>query len=83
MSSVVYLCMYIFVFRWFLMILFRDHHPENVLSSMETIMTLVIEESEDISVELLTPILECLRKDNEVRYHSSDHVPCVFALLFV
>ncbi|XP_031279565.1 nucleolar protein dao-5 [Pistacia vera] len=43
----------------------RDHHPENVISSMETIMTLVVEESEDISLELLTPILECLKKDNE------------------
>lgn len=43
----------------------RDHHPENVFSSMEMIMTLVIEESEDISQELLSPLLAALRKDNE------------------
>ncbi|KAE8056284.1 hypothetical protein FH972_013070 [Carpinus fangiana] len=43
----------------------RDYHPENVFSSMETIMTLVIEESEDISLELLTPILDSVKKDNE------------------
>ncbi|GLT72796.1 hypothetical protein SLA2020_447000 [Shorea laevis] len=43
----------------------RDYHPENVFSSMATIMTLVIEESEDISIELLTPILASVKKDNE------------------
>ncbi|XP_059643018.1 sister chromatid cohesion protein PDS5 homolog C-like isoform X2 [Cornus florida] len=42
-----------------------DDHPENVFSSMETIMTLVLEESEDISLELLTPILASVKKDNE------------------
>ena len=29
-------------------------------------MTLVIEESEDVSLDLLTPILGVLKKDNEV-----------------
>ncbi|XP_054818826.1 sister chromatid cohesion protein PDS5 homolog C isoform X2 [Prosopis cineraria] len=43
----------------------REHHPENVLSSIETIMTLVIEESEEISVDLLSPILASVKKDNE------------------
>ncbi|PON99217.1 Armadillo-type fold containing protein [Trema orientale] len=43
----------------------RDYHPENVFSSMETIMTLVLEESEDISLELLTPILDSVKNDNE------------------
>ncbi|KAG6698147.1 hypothetical protein I3842_08G006500 [Carya illinoinensis] len=43
----------------------RDYHPENVFSSMETIMTLVLEESEDISLDLLTPILASVKKDNE------------------
>uniref|UniRef100_A0A5B7B4S2 Tudor domain-containing protein n=1 Tax=Davidia involucrata TaxID=16924 RepID=A0A5B7B4S2_DAVIN len=43
----------------------RDHDPENVFSSMETIMTLVLEESEDISLELLSPILSSVKKDNE------------------
>lgn len=31
-------------------------------------MTLVIEESEDIPPELLTPILTTVKKDNEVSY---------------
>lgn len=31
-------------------------------------MTLVIEESEDISTELLSPILASVKKDNEVNY---------------
>ncbi|MED6115307.1 hypothetical protein PIB30_089216 [Stylosanthes scabra] len=43
----------------------REQHTENVFSSMETIMTLVIEESEDIPLELLSPILDSLKKDNE------------------
>ncbi|KAK3211330.1 hypothetical protein Dsin_016036 [Dipteronia sinensis] len=43
----------------------RDDHPENVFACMETIMTLVVEESEDISQELLSPILACVKKDNE------------------
>lgn len=43
----------------------REYHPENVFASMETIMTLVIEESEDISPELLSPVLASVKKDNE------------------
>ncbi|GMJ07765.1 hypothetical protein like AT4G31880 [Hibiscus trionum] len=43
----------------------RDHHPEAVFTSMETIMTLVLEESEDISVGLLSPILASVKRDNE------------------
>lgn len=43
----------------------RVDHPENVSSSMETIMTLVIEESEDISSELLSCLLDSLKKDNK------------------
>ncbi|KAK6927622.1 hypothetical protein RJ641_006213, partial [Dillenia turbinata] len=43
----------------------RDYHPENVFSSMETIMSLVLEESEDISLELLSPILASVKKDNK------------------
>jgi hypothetical protein len=30
-------------------------------------MVLVLEESEDISLDSLSPILDCLNKDNEVR----------------
>ncbi|GLT85252.1 hypothetical protein SLE2022_034460 [Rubroshorea leprosula] len=43
----------------------RDYHPENVFQSMETIMTLVLEESEDISTELLSPLLASVKKDDE------------------
>ncbi|XVE53543.1 hypothetical protein DITRI_Ditri03aG0011300 [Diplodiscus trichospermus] len=43
----------------------RDYHGEAVFTSMMTIMTLVLEESEDISVELLSPFLACVKRDNE------------------
>ncbi|CAN1806223.1 Sister chromatid cohesion protein PDS5 homolog C [Linum perenne] len=43
----------------------RDFHPENVVSSMETIMTLVLEESEEIPVELLSPLLSSVKKENK------------------
>ncbi|XP_057433643.1 sister chromatid cohesion protein PDS5 homolog C-like [Lotus japonicus] len=43
----------------------REHHPEDVFSSMETVMTLVLEESEDISMDLLCPLLATFKKDNE------------------
>ncbi|KAM7255529.1 hypothetical protein ACFE04_008427 [Oxalis oulophora] len=43
----------------------RDDHPENVFTSMETIMTLVIEESEDISLELLSLLLAPMKKSNK------------------
>ena len=60
------------VFNSFLLMVysffFRDYHPENVLSSMETIMSLVLEESEDISVELLSPLLTSVKKGDEVNH---------------
>ncbi|KAM1088504.1 hypothetical protein ACFX19_016613 [Malus domestica] len=43
----------------------RDYHPENVFSSMETIMTLVLEESEEVSAELLSTLLASVKNDNE------------------
>ena len=43
----------------------RDYHLENVFSSMETIMTLVLEESDNISLELLTPLLASVEKNND------------------
>lgn len=43
----------------------REYHPENVVLAMETIMTLVINESEDISLQLLSPILSSVRLGNE------------------
>ncbi|KAM6552016.1 hypothetical protein CsatB_001824 [Cannabis sativa] len=43
----------------------RDYHPQNVFSSMETIMTLVLEESDIIPTELLSPILDSVKIDNK------------------
>ncbi|KAJ8557883.1 hypothetical protein K7X08_004649 [Anisodus acutangulus] len=43
----------------------REDHPKNIFSSMATIMTLVLEESEEVSLELLTPLLASVKKDNE------------------
>ncbi|KAL8109903.1 hypothetical protein AgCh_025849 [Apium graveolens] len=43
----------------------RDYHPESVFTNMEKIMSLVIEESEDVTLELLTPILGVLKKHKE------------------
>ncbi|KAL4181809.1 hypothetical protein AMTRI_Chr12g239310 [Amborella trichopoda] len=40
----------------------REDHPENVFTSMATVMTLVLEESEDISFELISALLNCLMK---------------------
>ncbi|CAH8274659.1 unnamed protein product [Arabidopsis lyrata] len=44
----------------------RDHHSANVFSSMENIMTLVLEESEDIPSEMLSPFLHYVKKDDEI-----------------
>ncbi|KAL2548767.1 Tudor/PWWP/MBT superfamily protein [Forsythia ovata] len=43
----------------------RDYHPENIFTSMETIMTLVLDESESISPELLTILLASVKRNNE------------------
>ncbi|MQM14229.1 hypothetical protein Taro_047158 [Colocasia esculenta] len=43
----------------------RDSHPGNVLSSMEMIMTVVLEESEEISPDLLSCLLTTVKKDNK------------------
>jgi len=45
----------------------RPDHSKNVFTSMETIMSLVIEESEEISSELLSSLLDTLKKDKKVR----------------
>ncbi|PSR89359.1 Sister chromatid cohesion protein like [Actinidia chinensis var. chinensis] len=43
----------------------RFDHPHSVLSDMETIMTTVIEESEEIPLELLIPLLSSVKKENK------------------
>ncbi|XP_060200200.1 sister chromatid cohesion protein PDS5 homolog D-like [Lycium barbarum] len=44
----------------------RSDHPNVVFTSMEEIMTLLIEESDEISMELLQPLLDSLRKENQI-----------------
>lgn len=43
----------------------RSDHPNVVFSAMEAIMTLIIEESEDISLELLKVILLFVKQENK------------------
>ncbi|XP_074341577.1 sister chromatid cohesion protein PDS5 homolog C-like isoform X2 [Apium graveolens] len=43
----------------------RDCHPEDVFIYMETIMTYLLEESDDVSMELLTPMLASQERNNE------------------
>ncbi|KAK7260938.1 hypothetical protein RIF29_27239 [Crotalaria pallida] len=43
----------------------REQHPEDVFSSMQHVMTHVIEDSEDISLNLLTPILDSIKEGDE------------------
>lgn len=42
-----------------------ENHTENVSASMQTIMTLVLDESEDISQQLLSVLLTSLRRDKQ------------------
>jgi hypothetical protein len=41
------------------------NHPHDVFSAMETIVTMVIDESDNISLDLLIPLLASVRKENE------------------
>ncbi|KAJ6945496.1 sister chromatid cohesion protein PDS5-like [Populus alba x Populus x berolinensis] len=43
----------------------RSNHPKTVILAMETIMTLVIDESEEISAELLTLLLASVKKQKQ------------------
>lgn len=52
---------------YFLQIL-RSNHPTAVFSAMEAIMTNVLDESEEISLDLLRPILASVRKENQVLF---------------
>ncbi|XP_051135771.1 sister chromatid cohesion protein PDS5 homolog D-like isoform X2 [Andrographis paniculata] len=44
----------------------RPHHPHDMFKYMEMIMSMVINESDDISFELLKPLLDSVKRDNEV-----------------
>lgn len=43
----------------------RNYHLDSIYSSMENIMVLVFEESEEISVEMLKPLLASVKKHSE------------------
>ena len=51
------------MFQSFLKII-RSNHPPAVLSAIETIMHLVIDESEDISFDLLSSLFASVRREN-------------------
>jgi len=44
----------------------RDDHPESVLSSMQTIMVVLLEESEDVREDLLSILLSKLGREKKV-----------------
>ena len=52
------------MFQSFLKII-RSNHPLVVLSTMETIMTLVIDESEDISLDLLSSLFASIKRESQ------------------
>lgn len=44
--------------------------PDAILSDMERIMTLIVEESEEPSFELLTVLLKSVKRENQVAIFS-------------
>ncbi|KEH28544.1 uncharacterized protein [Medicago truncatula] len=52
------------MFQQFLRII-RSNHPSSVIESMEIVMTGILDESEDISSDLLRPLLDSVRKENQ------------------
>ncbi|KAF7843194.1 Sister chromatid cohesion protein PDS5 isogeny B-B [Senna tora] len=52
------------MFQHFLRVI-RSNHPYFVKYAMETIMTMVLDESEEVSVDLLRPLLDSVRKENQ------------------
>ncbi|KAK9130421.1 hypothetical protein Sjap_010908 [Stephania japonica] len=43
----------------------RESHEDAVHSSMETVMSLVLEESEEVNPDLISLLLDCVKKDNQ------------------
>ena len=50
----------------FFILSLRDDHPESVLSSMQTIMVVLLEESEEVQGDLLCTILSTLSQGKNV-----------------
>ncbi|XP_055829366.1 sister chromatid cohesion protein PDS5 homolog C-like isoform X2 [Solanum dulcamara] len=53
------------IFKLFLEVI-RPYHPRNIFTWMKEIMTRLIEGSEELSVELLRPLLDSLKIDNQM-----------------
>ncbi|RRT50306.1 hypothetical protein B296_00023204, partial [Ensete ventricosum] len=58
LATFFYICVVLFK-------IFRPNHSENIFYSMGTIMTVILEESEDISPELLSCLLDSVKNDNK------------------
>ncbi|GFQ02791.1 DNA mismatch repair protein msh6 [Phtheirospermum japonicum] len=43
----------------------RSNHSSDIFNYMETIMTMIIEECDEVSLELLRPLLDSVRKENK------------------
>ncbi|KAG4399381.1 hypothetical protein AAZX31_08G214500 [Glycine max] len=52
------------MFKHFLRFI-RSNHPRNAIHSMESIMTLILQESDDISPDLLRPLLDSVWNENK------------------
>ncbi|VFQ84802.1 unnamed protein product [Cuscuta campestris] len=52
------------MFQYFLKAI-REYHPDHIFSSMESIMIIVLEESEEISMDLVTNLLASVKKENK------------------
>lgn len=51
--------------------LLSPDHPQPVLHSMETIMITVIDESEEVSMDLLEILLAAVKKESQVSFFPS------------
>ncbi|KAK9098873.1 hypothetical protein Syun_025918 [Stephania yunnanensis] len=43
----------------------QESHEDAVISSMEIVMSLVLEESEEVNPDLISLLLDCMKKDNQ------------------
>lgn len=46
----------------------RSDHPQVVFTSMEIIMITIIDETEEVSTDLLDTLLASVRKENQVKF---------------
>ena len=53
------------IFQTFFKVI-SSNHPPNLFSAMETIMTMVIDESDDIFLDFLSLLLVSVTKKNEI-----------------